>query len=84
MLIECNYCKARVDAKIIGHRNETDPEERLYKITLLNAQLQRQSLAIQGRVEYALDKYRWGDPIRVWPDPKKYFDHNIPLMVQTL
>ncbi|ENC9760810.1 DUF4145 domain-containing protein [Pseudomonas aeruginosa] len=81
MIIECNFCKANVDARVIGEHESYDREEPApFIATLLECPSCKNSL-VAGQ-------YRWPDsfsdsyidetPERVWPQPRKYLSWSIP------
>ncbi len=84
MIIECNYCEAKVDAKILAQHEEVDPQDEFrYKISFVECPACKRSLiGCQEFVQISSEKWEWDDATRVWPDPKKYLDWSIPGPVQ--
>ncbi|MBS3668003.1 DUF4145 domain-containing protein [Vreelandella boliviensis] len=86
MIIECNYCKANVDAKVIATHESNDPEEPgPFHVSLVecpscgNALVAGQyewPVGLEG--EFVLDK-----PDRMWPEQKKYISLVIPEGIRT-
>jgi len=86
MLIECSYCKAKVDAKLLAAHEEYDPEidPLKYKVSLLVCPSCDNSLVgIQEYIQISEDKFKWSESNRVWPSPKKFISFSVPSIVRT-
>ncbi len=86
MIIDCSYCKAKVDAKILASHEEYDPEidPFKYKVSLLVCPSCDNSLVgIQEYIQISDDRFKWDKPTRVWPAPKKYISHSVPSVVRS-
>ncbi|MCS6320219.1 MAG: DUF4145 domain-containing protein [Nitrospira sp.] len=82
MIIECSYCEARVDAKIIAQNiDRYDPEfdPGKFRVVLLECPTCQNSL-VAGQVE---EGGEWDAPTRLWPSPEKYLSYDIPEIVRT-
>jgi len=80
MIIECSYCESKVDAKVLAQHEEEEPEgwER-YKISLLECPACRNALVgLQEYIQVSQEAFEWDTAVRVWPNPKKFIDWNIP------
>ncbi len=81
MIIECNYCKANVDAKEISSHESYDPEEPdPFRVTLLECPSCKNTL-IGGQYlmhNPVTNKVMPDTPSRLWPQPKKYLSWDIP------
>lgn len=88
MLIECSYCEAKVDGKVIA--NHIDPEDPeygyIYRTFLLECPNCRNSIVggQVGNVNYAEDgeRHEWGRVSRLWPNPEESLSHHIPEIVR--
>ena len=87
MIVECSYCKARVDAKVVAQHVDPPEEESglRYTISLLSCPTCHNSLVVcQAENQYKEhDGSEWDDPTRVWPSPDKYFSWHIPTIVRS-
>ena len=86
MLIECPYCKAKVDARPIGSHEEFNPDidPFVYRFTLLACPSCKSSLlGAQENIEVAPNEYQWSEPNRVWPSPKRYIPWSVPQVVRS-
>jgi hypothetical protein len=85
MIIECSYCKSKVDAKVLASHQEYDPEGDPWpsKISLVVCPSCNNSLL--GIQEEVTDQYGtgWSSATRVWPDPKRYIPWSVPPVVRT-
>ncbi|MCH7923527.1 MAG: DUF4145 domain-containing protein [Nitrospinae bacterium] len=85
MIIDCPQCEAKVDAKVlkehIGGWIDTDPFE-TKAILLVCPACKSPLLALQELYHVDIDRQVWGTPIRVWPEPERYPDKNIPQLVR--
>lgn len=86
MIIECNYCKANVDAKVIAQHQSYDPDEPgPFFTTLLECPSCKNSL-VSGQYEWphgTSGEYVLEAPERVWPQPKKFVSWSIPEGIRT-
>lgn len=81
MIIECNFCKAHVDAKVIAQHesfDESDPAPFLTSLlecpSCKNSLVAGQYLWRAGDGDDSIEN----SPSRVWPQPKKYLSWAIP------
>jgi hypothetical protein len=89
MLIACNECEARVDAKIIAFHDrpekidiegiDGDDFKPIYRIHFLECPVCKSAL-IAGMFIEGIDALTTLS--RVWPQPEKFFDWNIPNSVR--
>ena len=81
MIIECNFCKAMVDARVLASHRAIDPEDPgPFTTTLLVCPSCNNSL-VAGQYEWPYGpngELIKEDPERVWPQPKKYVSWVIP------
>jgi len=87
MIIECNYCKANVDAKVIATHEAFDPEEDPgpFHVSLLECPSCKNSL-VAGQYEWPVGPegdYVLEKPDRLWPEQKKYISLVIPEGIRT-
>jgi len=80
MIIECNYCESKVDAKVIGSHEDIEPEYgELSRISLVECPVCHLSLlGSQVCNEYEDSKIEWDDATRIWPKPDNYLHWSIP------
>ena len=88
MLIECPYCRSRVDAKVAGECNlPNDPEDGDpidTKIAIGKCSSCANVLVgLQKKHEHPDYGPYWSDADRVWPRPKRTIAHNIPDIVKS-
>jgi hypothetical protein len=82
MIIECNYCKATVDAKVLAE-HEIVPEDGPFKTSFLECPLCKDVLlAGQEYIQVSEEDWEWSQAVRLWPEPKKYYDWSIPNLVR--
>jgi Domain of unknown function (DUF4145) len=86
MIIECSYCEASVDARVLAHHKDPfnfDEDPAPFRVSLLecprcnNSLLAGQYLA--GETE---GREIWQDVHRVWPAPKEFLSWHIPDLVK--
>ena len=82
MLINCPYCRSRVDAKVHGERDYHNPEEDPYpyKVAVLSCPSYGNTLV--GIQENEYDPHQnacfWSNATRPWPSPGKLISWLIP------
>lgn len=82
MLIECNNCEAKVDAKILAEHVEDSEWGDSYKYSFVVCPVCKQALvSSQELVQVSNTDMDWGDADRVWPSPRKYLDYRLPDLV---
>ena len=80
MLIECHYCKARVDGEVVGYNDDNDfMATRTY---LLKCPSCTASIIAESMEDYSKDEVSWTKPIRVYPRPKRHLGNDIPATVK--
>ena len=84
MIIECSYCDAKVDGKIIGtHEGYIDECPYPYKTIFLECPICKNAL-LGGQVGYETDdRCVWEFDRRLWPKPENDFSYLIPSIVRT-
>jgi len=87
MIIECSYCKAKVDGKILKEHEkslESNEGPLAVKTILLECPVCKNALVAQQEFWPTLSgRYKWTDVTRVWPNPEKQLDWSIPIMIRT-
>jgi hypothetical protein len=86
VIIECSYCEARVDAKVIAeHRDPYNPDEEPgpFRAVLLECPNCKNALLAGQILEYFEKGSTWDEPTRLWPTPEKFLSHHIPEIVRT-
>jgi len=79
MIIECYYCETKVDGTILSQHNESDHDGMPCKISLLECPVCKNAiLAYQELVQIGPEDSDWCDAVRLWPEPKKHLDWDIP------
>lgn len=80
MIIECSYCEARVDGKVLAHNEDPMDEDGLppYRVSLLQCPTCHNSL-LAG--QYQVGKDIWDLPSRLWPSPQQHISTHIPSIV---
>lgn len=86
LILECPYCKANVQGKVIAAHDSYDPNEdpTPFKTTLLECTACRNTL-IAGQYEvYDPDSANsyYGAPTRLWPSPNRSLSWEIPSLVK--
>jgi hypothetical protein len=80
VLIECHYCKARVDGQVVGYNDDNDfMATRTY---LLRCPSCTASIIAESMEDYSKDEVSWTKPIRVYPRPKRHLGNDIPAAVK--
>jgi hypothetical protein len=84
MIIECSYCESKVDGKIlIEHESFGEDEPFRFKASLLECPVCKKAiLAGQELYKTGPDKYQWSGATRLWPQPEKYLDWDLPDLVR--
>jgi len=84
VVVECSYCEARVDAKVVA--SYTEPPERESGIRLKASLLmcpRCENALLATQTDYVEDSSsEWDEPIRVWPNPDREFSWRIPDIVR--
>ncbi len=72
MIIECPYCEAKVDGKVIGeHVTFSDNDPYPFKAVLLECPSCKESLlGCQELIQIGFDQEEWVTGNRLWPQPK--------------
>lgn len=86
MLIDCPYCKSRVDASLIGeHDEEFDPNQNFpTKIVFVECPAcSRSLLGVTEAYPTGSETWDWGNPNRLWPEPESALHHSIPAEVRS-
>lgn len=85
MLIECNYCEAKVDARILAeHQEQGGWLEEPTKISLVECPVCKNALvAYQDLIQVSATDTEWSEASRVWPSPRKYLDYRLPDLVRS-
>jgi hypothetical protein len=84
MLIECNHCEGKVDAKVLAQVESSSPDEPFpFRSTFLLCPVcQHALLAGEEKVQTGEDRYEWTNPVRLWPEPRHHIDWSIPPIVR--
>ncbi len=86
MIIECSYCEARVDGRVIAqHKDSYNPEEDPgeFLVSLLECPTCKNTL-VAGQISQDFeDRQSWGLADRMWPAPERLFSWHIPPIVKT-
>ncbi|MGZ0019679.1 DUF4145 domain-containing protein [Nitrosomonas sp. wSCUT-2] len=80
MLIDCNLCRAKVDAEVLFEHNDQD----LFatKTFLLKCPSCNSALVAKSEEDYVNDKSVWSRPVRVYPRPTRALGSDIPEIVK--
>jgi len=85
MIIECSYCRSKVNAKVLASHVEFDPEgdpwPRMTSL-LVCPSCKSSLLGIQEEINSQNGK-EWSSAARVWPSPKRYIPWSVPAIVRT-
>lgn len=84
MLIDCPFCKSRVDAKEHGHREWSTPDDP-YPSRIVVAECPSCGNTLVGEHQkFDHPEYGevWTDSTRLWPYPKKRIPRNVPNIVK--
>lgn len=83
MIVECNYCESKVDAKFIAEHERDYGDPGIWKVSLVECPICKQPLlAIQELVPESPEKFTWTEPERAWPDPELSPDWSLPDQVR--
>jgi DNA-directed RNA polymerase subunit RPC12/RpoP len=88
MLIDCPYCRSRVDAKEHGKYSEPRHPEDYYDAPdtriVLSACPRCSSALVGKQEEHEHPDYGsyWADAERLWPEPKRVVAHSVPDIVR--
>ena len=85
MIIECPDCESKVDAKVLKEHESSGGEEFVisFKTLLLECPICKQAiLAGQDLWQIAPKETEWLNTRRLWPQPEKYLDLEIPYSVR--
>ena len=81
MIIECQKCESKVDARSLAEYEE-QREEGVYKTCLLVCPVCKEVLVgIQERFSTIDGRFEWDDAVRVWPEPDRHLDWRLPDLV---
>jgi hypothetical protein len=84
MIIECQYCDALVDAKVLKERDfgatdDFDPHKYLFlECPACNSMM----LGWAELEPITASEWDWGNPVRLYPEPPYYLDPSIPKLVR--
>ena len=84
MIIECPYCESKVDAKVLGEHRSFDPDDDPFefKVSLVECPVCKNTLVGgQSNVLVAPKKLEWDDATRLWPQPERHPDLDLPRVV---
>lgn len=83
MLVECSYCEAKVDGKVLGEHVDVEDSTGLpFKVLLLECPACSNAMcAGQDLQPEVTETEQWDEPIRLWPHPKQPLDLRIPIPV---
>ncbi len=80
MLIECYYCRARVDGEVVGYNDDNVfIATRTY---LLKCPSCTASIVAESTEDFSREDGGWTKPIRVYPRPKRHLGTDIPAIVK--
>lgn len=86
MIIECSYCEAKVDAKVLAQHEEFDAEldPWPFRASLLVCPSCKNSmLGGQDLIDTEAGNQIWTSASRLWPSPKQHLSRTIPEIVRT-
>ena len=87
MIVECSYCEAKVDARVIAeHVDPPDTEIGLQFRASLLACPNCGNALLAGESEDGYTEaggIQWGIPNRIWPAPDRQFSWHIPRIVRS-
>lgn len=84
MIIECPFCESKVDGKSKGEHTYLDAAEEPFKVILLECPVCGSALlGSQEMFQVDFDKYDWSDTKRLWPQPEKLINWDLPDLVRT-
>jgi hypothetical protein len=83
MIIECNHCESKVDGKLLAEHKSPFFDDLPFSVSLLECPVCKTALlAGQEFIQVGVDDYEWSSAIRLWPQPDKYLDWNLPDLVR--
>jgi len=84
-IIECPYCEAKVDAKIIAEKEyPPDIDNFPCKHMFMTCSVCDHALVgVSELIQVSQDDWVWSGTHRLWPDPHEDFDFNIPKIVRS-
>lgn len=84
MIVECHYCEAKVDAKVLAQVEISSPDEPFpFRSSYIQCPVcSHPMLAGEEKVQISEDTFEWTPPNRLWPDPKQHIDWSIPDIVR--
>lgn len=84
MVVECPYCEARTDAKLVASHIDPPCEDSPFphKVSFLSCPNCDQALVAGQSESFDLDA-DWEEPVRIWPSPDKHLSSIIPEIVRT-
>jgi hypothetical protein len=85
MLIECAYCNSRVDARVLAEHEEPPSEfgESVKYIFLVCPICRNAHVGVSEEIQTGPEEFTWTELTRVWPNPPRHFDHNVPGLVRS-
>lgn len=86
MIIECDFCEAKVDAALIAKKEYTILHDAAEPSLIYLLQCPVCSSVIIGGSdlnEVSQNKYDWSDPVRLWPNPEERLNSSIPSLSRT-
>ncbi len=83
MIIECPYCEAKVDGKIIGEHVSCSEDTPIpFKVVLLECPVCKEPLlGYQELIQVGFDQEEWVGNVRLWPQPKNSNRRLLPEIV---
>lgn len=82
MLIECPTCSAIVEFELIAESQQFQESEEYIKYQLLTCKKCKNVIfGVSTLYQDIFDNFSWSNPTRLWPNPAKDFNHNVPLSV---
>lgn len=81
MIIECSQCESKVDGEVVGEVESFNPEVDNFpaKAVLVRCGICRGPiLGVTDLIQVGSNEYEWTEATRLWPDPEKGPDWNIP------
>jgi hypothetical protein len=84
MIIECEHCNARVDAKVLAEYDvPPSPDSLPYKYAFVLCPLcETPHVGQAEQIQVGSDEYEWSHLDRLWPNPPKNLDRKVPRVVR--
>jgi hypothetical protein len=83
MLIECNECKAKVNAEVLASHEHVVAGIFPYRTYLLKCPSCDIALIGEAEATFGEDSFSWSDVTRVYPSPRRLINSGIPELVKT-